>query len=114
VKRSQSASARSRRYLLAGALLLAASIFAGAANADDFVIDQPVNQTNGGFQIDDDDTLTIGETGAINTDEDEENGIEAGSRNAFTTFGNIRTAGNFANAILVSNKGLSEISCFGP
>src|SRR5688572_21226349 len=100
MKRSQSAYARCRKYRLsAGALILATGIFAAPANADDFVIDQPVNQTNGGFPINDDDTLTIEATGAINTIGDAEDGISAGSRNAITNFGSITTEGLFANGI---------------
>ena len=68
-------------------------ILATSASADDFVIDQPVNQTNGGFPIDDDDTLTVEATGAINTIGDGEDGIFAGSRNTLTNFGSITTNG---------------------
>ncbi len=56
------------RKLLAGCATAALVVSVPAiAVADDFVIDTPVNVTNGGFLIDGDDTLTITPTGSIST-----------------------------------------------
>ncbi|WP_316014294.1 autotransporter domain-containing protein [Roseobacter sp. HKCCA0434] len=92
-----------------GALaLLLASTAAMPAFAEDFVVDFPTAQTNGGFVVDGDDTISLVAPGAIETVGDSQHGIATtGDGNAILADSTLNTSGLTANAIDVDGDSTS-------
>jgi hypothetical protein len=77
-------------------------LLAGPAQAEDFVIDQPTDQQNGGHPIDNDDTLTVKKTGTINVTGGFA-GVKADDGNTITIDGSIATAFGYGIDIFGEN-----------
>ncbi len=112
---------RSTAHLLLGAAMTMTTGLAAPALADDFVVNTPVATTNGGNNVNGNDSLTITSTGSIIAGADAVNaggaantilnngqlqttganneGIFAGDDNTITNNGGISTVGSFAEGV---------------